>query len=161
MQTTYDLDTPIGVEGQLIEDVPSQVITGIAEAGIIQVGKLVIFDTTAGRANKAVRAPVATGDVTGVAVAGLSMWDPTYPEPPYAQYKLLPVVRKGRLLVVAETLLGKAIAPFVRFAAGAGGTLLGAIRADADTATAVACPFITVITPALTVGGLCIVEINI
>jgi hypothetical protein len=161
MQTTYDLETPIGVEGQKIEDVESEITTGISEAGIIQVGKLVILDTTTGRANKSVRAPTATGDVTGPAVAGLSMWDPTYPEPPYAQYKTFPVMRKGRMLVVSETLLGKGIYPFVRFAAGAGGTVLGSIRADADTASAVACPYITVITPALTVGGLCIVEINI
>lgn len=161
MQTVYDLETPIGVEGQKIEAVDSVITTGIAEAGVILVGKIVIMDTVTGRSNKAMRPPANTGDITGTAVAGFSMWDPTYPEPPYAQYKLFPVMRKGRILVVSETLLGKGIYPFVRFAAGAGGTLLGSIRADADSASAVACPFITVITPALTVGGLCIVEINI
>ncbi len=161
MQTTYDIDAPIGVEGQKIEDVPSETVTGIAEAEIINVGKLVVFDTAAGRADKSVRAPIATGDVTSdAAVVGLSMWDPTFPEPPYPQHKTLPVMRKGRMLVKSETIIAKGVHPFVRFAAGTG-TVLGSLRADADTATAVAAPYITTITPALTAGGLCIVEINL
>ena len=160
MQTQYDLDTPIGIEGQLIEAYPNGIITGIAEAGVINVGKLVIYDTTAGRNDRSVRAPASSGDVTGPAVAGIAMWDPTYPEPPYRQYATFPVLRKGRILLACETILSKAIRPFVRFATGAG-TVLGSIRNDADSATAVAAPYLTVITPATAIGGLCVVEINL
>jgi hypothetical protein len=161
MQLSYDLDTPTGYEGQKIEDVPSEITTGIAETTVIAVGKLVIMDTVTGRATKAVRAVAATGDVTGAAVAGLSMWDPTYPEPPYRQYAVLPVMRKGRMLVKSEDVITKGVHPFVRFVAGAGGTVLGSIRSDADTASAVAAPYLTTITASSTVGGLCVVEINL
>lgn len=161
MQTQYDLDVPIGVEGQEIEDVVAEKTTGIAEGGIIVVGKLCISDTTAGRSNRSARAPTATGDVTGPAVMGISMWDPTYPEPPYAQYKTFPIMRKGRILLACETVIGKYVKPFVRFAAGAGGTVLGSIRNDADSASAVAAPYLTIITPTTTVGGLVVVEINL
>lgn len=161
MQLSYDLDVPIGVEGQEIEDVVAEKTTGIAEAGIIIVGKLCISDTTTGRSNRSARAPASSGDVTGPAVMGLSMWDPTYPEPPYAQYKTFPIMRKGRILLACETVIGKFVKPFVRFASGAGGTILGSIRADADSATAVAAPYLTVITPATAAGGLVVVEINL
>jgi hypothetical protein len=160
MQTQYDLDTPIGVEGQLIEAYPEGIITGIAEAGVINVGKLVLFDSTAGRANRAMRAPASSGDVTGPAVAGIAMWDPSYPEPPYRQYATFPVLRKGRILLACETIISKAIRPFVRYAAGTG-TVLGSIRNDVDTSTAVAAPYLTVITPATAIGGLVVVEINL
>lgn len=161
MQTSYDLEAPIGIEGQKIEAYPSAVVTGIAEAAAVPVGKLVVFDTAAGRADKAVRVPAATGDVTGAAVVGVTMLDPTYPEPPYRQYTTLPVMRKGRILLASETTLAKGVHPFVRFAAGAGGTVLGSIRSDADTASAVEAPYLTVITPATTAGGLCVIEVDL
>jgi hypothetical protein len=170
MQTTYDFDYPIGIEGQKIEDVVSETVTGIAEAGPIGVGKLVVLDTTAGRADKSVRAPAASGDVTGAAVVGVSLWDPTFPfqtgfgapiTSVYPQYKTLPVMRKGRILLASETVIAKGVHPFVRFAAGGGGTVLGSIRADADSASAVVAPYLTIITPATAAGGLIVVEINL
>jgi hypothetical protein len=161
MQTVYDTETPVGIEGQKIEAYPSGIVTGIAEGGAIPVGRLVVMDTTAGRADKSARLPAATGDVTNTnLVLGFSMLDPTYPQPPYAQYKTFPIMRKGRILLYSETAIAKGTRPFVRFAAG-GTSNLGAIRADADTATAVAAPYAVVITPVTTAGGLCVVEINL
>jgi hypothetical protein len=73
-------------------------------------------------------------------------------------------MRKGRILLASETVLAKGVHPFVRFAAGAG-TVLGSIRNDVDTVssadTAVACPWLTTITPCTSIGGLCVVEINL
>lgn len=160
-QLSYDLETPIGVDGQLIEGYPSSIESGIAQATVLIVGKLLSMDKTAGRADKAVRALAATGDVTTLAqVAGLAMWDPSYPEPPYRVGAVLPVMRKGRMLISPETALVKGTNPFIRFATGTG-TVIGSFRADADTATAVAAPYITVITAASGPGALCVVEINL
>jgi hypothetical protein len=164
MQTAYDLDYPVGVEGQRIEGFPSSIITGLAEGGIILVGKILTMDTTSGRNDKAAKAPTTAAMITGAAALGISMWDPTYPEPPYAQYKAFPIMRKGRILMVCETVIAKGVHPFGRFAAGAG-TVLGAIRNDVDTVssadTAVAVPWLTVITPCTAIGGLCEVEVNL
>lgn len=164
MQTSYDLDYPIGVEGQKIEGYPSAIISGIAEGGIIVVAKVVVMDTTAGRNDKAAKHPTTAAMITGAGALGVSMWDPSYPEPPYAQYKAFPIMRKGRILMASETVLAKGVSPFVRFAAGAG-TVLGSIRNDVDTVssadTAVACPWLKTITPCTSAGGLCEVEINL
>jgi hypothetical protein len=46
------------------------------------------------------------------------------------------VLRQGRIFVELEDAMAAGDAVFVRVAAGAGGTVLGAIRSDADTATA-------------------------
>jgi len=160
MQLSYDSDTPVGVEGQKIESYESAAVTGTAEAGTVPVGKLVVMDTTAGRSDKAVRSPTSSGDITGPAVVGVTQWDPTYPEPPYRQFALFPVLRKGRILLKSEDAVAKGTRPFVRFASGAGGNVLGSIRSDADGATAEAAPYLTVITTA-PAGGLCVVEVNL
>lgn len=164
MQTTYDLDYPVGVEGQKISAYPNGIISGLAEAAIIAVGKVVTMDTANGRNDKAAKAPTTAAMITGAGALGVSMWDPTYPEPPYAQYKAFPIMRKGRLLMVCETVIAKGVHPFVRFAAGAG-LVLGSIRNDVDVVstadTAVACPWLTTITPCTTIGGLCEVEVNL
>ena len=172
MQLSYDTEYPIGLEGQLIEDYPHATITGICEAGPMQVGKLAIFDTTSGRADKSVRPVAGTGDVTTTnLVAGIVLLDPTFPfqtgfgspvaASVYPQNKTCPILRKGRILLASETVLAKNVRPFVRFASGAGGTVLGSIRADADSASAVAAPYLLVLTPATAVGGLVVVEINL
>lgn len=162
MQTAYSYDIELGVEGQRIETpFTSNIITGIAEAGIIPVGKVVIFDTTAGRHDKSVRVPSATGDITGPAAAGVSMWDPSYPfdGSGFKQFDTLPVMRKGRILLKCETVIAKAVRPFVRFAAGGNG--VGSIRNDDDSGKAVAAPWLLTITPATVAGGLVVVEVNL
>ena len=162
-QLTYEVEGPIGVDGQRIEAYGlGFVITGIAEAAALPAGKLVVFDTAGGRTDKAVKAPSATGQVTTVlGVAGITLWDPTYPEPPYPIGQALPVIRKGRVAIAAETALAIHTNPFVRFAAGAGGTVLGALRADADTATAVAAPYLHVVKASTAAGDIAIVEIDL
>jgi len=56
----------------------------------------------------------------------------------YEDEEVMPVLRHGRVWVRVENAFVAGAAAFVRFASGAGGTQLGAIRTDADTATAVA-----------------------
>jgi hypothetical protein len=161
MQLSYPATPVIGVHGQHIEGWPSAIATGIAQAAVVQVGCVVIFDPTAGYDPHAIKAPAATGDVTTtLGVAGITMWDPTYPEPPYRMGAFVPVMRKGRIAIAAETALAAHTNPFVRFTVGAPGTLLGALRNDADTAKAVAAPYLTVVIGAAA-GGVAVVEINL
>lgn len=161
MQTSYATTPAIGVEGQRIDSFPDGQRTGVAEGGAIKVGKVVTMDSTAGRGDKSIRAPAASADVTGPAAYGVSMWDPSYPFDggDYKQYAALPCMRKGTILLKSETAQAKGTNPFVRYATGTG-TVLGSIRNDADTATAVAATWIKVLTPCLA-NELCFCEINL
>lgn len=58
----------------------------------------------------------------------------------YAIGASVPVCNMGYIVVTAESDVVKGGNIFIRYGAGAGGTVLGAIRADADTATAVEVP---------------------
>lgn len=161
MQTSYATTPAIGVEGQKIDSFPSGMRTGIAEGGAIKVGKVVTMDTVALRSDKSVRAPAASADVTGPAAYGVTVWDPSYPfdAGDYRQYATLPVMRCGTILLKSETAQAKGTNPFVRYATGTG-TVLGSIRNDADTATAVVATWIKVLTPCLA-NELCVCEINL
>jgi len=55
--------------------------------------------------------------------------------PAYAANKVVGVVRKGIVIVEAEGPVEKNAKAFVRFAAGAGGTVLGSVRGDDDSGT--------------------------
>lgn len=52
----------------------------------------------------------------------------------------VPFINLGYIVVTVESAVVKGGSAFIRYGAGAGGTVLGAIRADADTATAVEVP---------------------
>ena len=60
--------------------------------------------------------------------------------PTYAIGSSVAILNMGYIVVEAESAVVKGGSVFIRYAAGAGGTVLGAIRADADTATAVEVP---------------------
>lgn len=162
MQTTYPTSYDVGVDGQKIEGYPSAIDTGIAQGGTIKVGRVVTLDSTAGRDDKAVRAPAAAADITGPAAAGVAMWDPTYPfdDGDYKQYATLPVMKKGRMLMKSETAQLKGTNPYVRYASGAGGTVLGILRDDGDTSSAAQATWLKVIKPCAA-GALCEVEVNL
>jgi hypothetical protein len=160
-QLIYNAEPPIGVHGQLIENYLHAAVTGLAVATAIPVGVVVAYDTTAGKPPKAVRSVAASLDVTTLnGVAGITQWDPTYPEPPYRIGGTFPVLRKGRIAIIAETALAVHTNPFVRFGVVGAGTVLGALRADADAGNAVAAPYLTVVQGAA-IGGVAIVEINL
>lgn len=58
------------------------------------------------------------------------------PNPGYSIKKTMSIMRRGRIYVTVEEAVTPADVPHVRFAPGAGGLILGAIRASTDTATA-------------------------
>jgi hypothetical protein len=71
------------------------------------------------------------------------------------------VLTKGRIYVVVEEAVTPASAVFVRFAAGVGGTQLGAFRASADTATASAAPAGWRYRSSAAIGGIAELELNL
>jgi hypothetical protein len=158
----YGLDRPIGIHGQRIEGYPSAHVTGRALTAQIQVGTLAIYDFTALAAEpRAIVAPASSLEVTTLeGVVGLVRLDASYPEPPYRINALVPVMRRGRIAIVAETALAAGTNPFVRFTVGSPGTLLGALRNNDDTGKAVAAPYLRVIVGA-DVGKPAIVEVEL
>lgn len=83
----------------------------------------------------------------------LQLWQPN---------SLIPVVKRGRIWVIVEQAVALTDTPFVRFAAGAGGSQLGAIRKDADTASAATLSGkAKFMTAQATPGGLALLMVNI
>jgi hypothetical protein len=162
VQTVYQVEPPIGVDGQRIENYPSAIASAIAEAAALPAGKIVVWDTDPGRTERAVRLPTAAADMSiDTKIAGFTLWDPTYPEPPYPVGQVVPIMRKGRIAIAAETALAAHSIPFVRYAAGAGGTVLGSLRNDADTTTAFSLPGLVVVHAAAAAGDIAVVEIDL
>ena len=127
----------------------------------MNVGVLLVSDIAPNRTSRAARPPASSAEVTNLAlVLGISRWDPTYPEPPYRLYSSFPITHRGRLCIAAEQPLAAGAPIFVRFAVGAAGTLLGALRADADAGKAVAAPYLFVIA-ATDADGLAVVEVRL
>lgn len=80
--------------------------------------------------------PAATADVTA-RLRGVAVHDETTRNGyGYELNRPMKLLRKGFIWVVADGAIAQDTVPFIRFAAGTG-TQLGAVRADADTATAV------------------------
>lgn len=73
--------------------------------------------------------------------------------------QLMAVMRRGRVWVECEEAMGKADQIFVRHTAGAGGSIVGKIRNDADTASAILIPGARVVQPT-TGAGLCQIEVD-
>lgn len=75
---------------------------------------------------------------------------------------LLNVMRKGQVYMVHEGAVTKGATCFVRFGTGAGGAQKGAVRADADTATAVSTAALTFAETKASLGdGLVLVNVNL
>lgn len=84
--------------------------------------------------------PTTTGHVTALPYGGIALRDPSFPTGTgYVLGDMMRVLVRGRAFVLADQTVVVTDTPFARFASGTG-TQLGAIRKDADTATAVAAP---------------------
>jgi len=131
VQNTITSEPAVGRAGMPYDSGPHDVISCIAQEDIpfgayvrVSGGNCEIADdtgeVTAGEGGVALRVPTK---VTGQG---------------HKQGDLVPVMRQGRVWVDAEQGIAAQANPFVRFVAGAGGTVKGAWRNDADTASAVA-----------------------
>lgn len=141
MQLAYNNFPDQAREGFLVDTSPVRdIVSRLAEV-VIPFGKFVV--ATIGQSEDLVKLPTAATDISvaglgaGVAIADTSKETPdgaTRGE--FAIDDAVPVIRKGRIWVLAEdevTDLDKPV--FVRFVA-AGLEVLGSFRTDADTADA-------------------------
>lgn len=150
-QTAYSINIPaVSYPGQQFDvSFGKDILSALAVAAAIIYGTLVVEDSAnvGGADELAGRAPSASGDITSVGLAiGVAIADqaraqnPNVATPQYPQFSAVPCMRVGRIWVNAETAMTDGVAPFIRFASGAGGSILGNFRNSADTATAAQLP---------------------
>ena len=160
MQTTYTNLAPEGLLGLMAEDFTRYIDTVIPQVSV-KIGKMLTADLTAGKVRNAAKLPAAAADVSKPAAMGITVYDQTREGgSDWPALRPTPVMRRGRVWVLAEGDLTRWTHPFVRHAAGAGGTELGSFRGNADTATATQCPWVIVLTDAAA-GALALVEISL
>lgn len=138
MQTSYSQDPVAGLAGQIADGRPCDIETRFAE-GAVGVGRFVIVGTAAGRA----RHPAATWAANPERVLGFAVLDSSRVLPDYADLEQFSVLRSGPIWVAFEPDTTPTVDTpvFARITAnGAGKLLLGAVRANGDTGTAIAVP---------------------
>lgn len=160
VQTTFVTDYTVGTPGQLADNGMTDQISKLA-AAVVPFGTLVCRRATPADPVSHCGNPEVTGSVTARAL-GISLKSEMEGSSGvgYAINEGVDILRKGRCYVNVEGVVTDGQDLFVRFASGAGGTQLGAFRADADTATAVALPGLKA-RQTTTGAGLCLVEINL
>ena len=139
MQTSYSIDQPKAIEGQLADLENKDVMTGENTLTDIFFGKFV----SRGAGDNLIIRPAASTDITDVTKArGVALTHQAIESnlgsaaPFYPQKSAVNVLKKGRVWVKVEEAVTPTDPVFVRFASGAGGTVLGSFRKTADTATA-------------------------
>lgn len=147
-QTSYSLYIPaVSYPGQLADDCQvKDVLSASAYLAAMNYGTLAVTDetNTAGFDQLCAKAPASSGAIStmglqlGVVLADQARaQNPAVATAQYPQYSAVPCLRKGRVWVNAETAMADGLNPFIRFAAGGGGSVLGSFRNDADTASAI------------------------
>lgn len=160
MQTSYSVQAPEALLGLMTEDFTRYVDSVIPQTAV-KIGKMLTADKTAGLVRNAAKLPAAAADITKPGAMGIVPWDQSREGgSDWPIKRPTPVMRRGRIWVLAEGAIARWTHPFVRFASGAGGTELGSFRGNADTATAAECPFVLALTDA-EAGALVLVEISL
>lgn len=162
VQTSISDNPDIAYEGQQSESpFPSYKISRKAQVAINN-GQLV----SQGTADDQAKLPTVSGDVTAKAL-GVAVYDPskctTWPAGNTVQYPIgeaVQIMRRGTAYVKVEEAVVAQDPVYVRYAAGAGGTTLGAFRKSADTATAAQLPNCMYLTSAAA-NGMALVEFNL
>lgn len=160
MQLSYEYAQPVAVLGLVTEDFTKYTDTVIPQVPV-KIGKLLTADKTAGKVRNAAKLPAAAADVTKPGAMGITFLDSTREGgDDYPAARPIGVIRRGRVWVLAESAVARWTHPFVRYAAGAGGTELGSFRANADTASAAELTHAIFLTDA-GAGELVLVEIDL
>jgi len=161
MQTSYTNLAPDGLLGLMTEDFTRYVDTTVPGVSV-KIGKMLCVDKTAGKPRGAAKLPAAATDVTSkYNLYGVVPWDQSREGGvDWPASRPTPVLRRGRIWVLAESNVLRFTPAFVRYAAGAGGTEIGSFRADVDTASAAQCDWAMWITDA-TAGSLALLEVSI
>lgn len=163
IQLAYNTDPAVAIEGQLGGNSPArEVVSRLLSTGSVAAGRLVVRDVS----DTTIRLPTSAGDIA--ATVGATLYDAS--KPPFAYGAplwngtrippMVPVLRKGRVWVIVEENVTQSMNVYVRFAAGAGGTNLGAFRASDDSGTAAQLGSARYATSSVA-GGLAQLELNL
>jgi hypothetical protein len=159
VQTTYLIDKVLGYPGDVADCADTVKDTKISKfAGQIGFGLFLTKRAAQADGVEDCGPPTATADVTA-RPRGFSVRNQLTKPGGYELNEPVTLLRKGVIWVQVEAAVAQDGQVFARFAAGAGGSVLGSIRGDADTATAVAIPG-AVFRSSTSGAGLAKVEIN-
>jgi len=156
-QLTYPTDLVIGIAGQAADTGAIDVISRASEEAVaFPYGCAVVAGT-----DPDVQALLASGaaDLLGVAMHSHAAENDIAAADSVLDGRMFNVLRDGRIYVVVEEAVTPASTVFVRISAGGGGSQLGAFRASADTATALACAGARYLTSA-GIAGVAVLEID-
>lgn len=151
MQTSYSINIPaVSYPGQIADaSYVKDALSVLLVAAAVPFGVFVCKDAanTGGFDQLAAKVPALATDITNVgSLLGVLLaeqviaQDPSVAVPTWPIKSAVAALRKGRVWVLSETAVVDGNPVFVRFATGAGGSQKGAVRADADTATAAQAP---------------------
>jgi hypothetical protein len=158
VQSSFSIDKVLGYPGLIADTMPSNVSDSKLAAAATGFGLAVCRRASPADPVSSAAPPNATADVSA-RLQGIALRDETRKNTTgYETNDPMRVLRRGRVWVNVEGSVTADAQAFVRFASGAGGTVLGSFRADADTATAVAAPGCYFRTSGT---GLQLVEINL
>ena len=137
VQTAYQATLDAAFEGQKTDLGMVDIISKLAEGGDIDFGRAVVRGTDDGSA--------ILPSVTGEDFLGVTEYTTAWAANAsdihlYQQYREMNIVRVGRIWVWTEQAVVPGDPAFFRYAAGAGGTVIGRFRKDVDTASADAIP---------------------
>lgn len=153
MQLSYTDQAPEALLGMMSEDFTKYVDTVIPQ-GAVKTGVLLTCDRTVGKVRNAAKLPTSAAEITKPGAMGITILDVTRELQAdgtnnWPALRPTPVLRRGRLWLLAESDIARWTHPFVRYAAGSGGSSLGGFRADADTNTAAQLTHAVALTDAL------------
>lgn len=131
----YAIDHPIGTAGSPASKLGLEVSSVLAEVDI-PVGRAVARSNTALQTAQGILPDITAAQIFGIAMRDLSKQADAAGSIDYVAGDDVAIVQAGLVYVIAEEAVIPGDPVFVRFVAGAGGTLLGALRTDADTASA-------------------------
>lgn len=169
-QLSYGINIPAAAyPGQLADSGFHDILSVASGQNAIGYGTVVVtdtvnsggFDLICGRAPNAAADVTTVGSVLGIAVADQTRTqDPSVNVAQYPAQSAVPCIRQGRVFVYAEGAVTSGTPVFVRVTAGANGSQLGAMRADADGGNAAQLPG-AVYRSTTTAAGYACVEVNL
>jgi hypothetical protein len=137
--TNEDADFTLAVGGP-VGDI--SITTHVPYGQEVPFGVGLVRDERASASGVQARLPRLAADITGGGFLGISMADTSqeYNAGGFKDGSAVPIVHRGRVYVISESIVAEGGAVYCRYASGAGGTQLGAFRGDIDSTTAALVP---------------------
>lgn len=137
-QTAITRSPVKGVEGMLASTSISPVISSAIAKALVAPGRMVRVDAADAQDQVTVPTSAAqiTGDATNGTCLGITQWDATALNNPFAAGDPLGIIRQGEVYVICETAVDPSLPVYVRHTANGGNTIIGGFSAVAGTGLA-------------------------